>query len=247
MSAPTPRLTRPYLHLFLLLLAPPLILCVCALATLWIPLPTLFPPAMSGARNRVSAVLTGVLGLGYLVGLAAYLVFWVRRAASVLDPILTPEGLASKPHLLVGRHYRGMIEGRAIEITFLPAYGIVPALLNVTIGANLGVRMAVGRQRPRLDCMDCARVDVLNPKLKDLHVVAKDEASARRLLTSLEICAALPCLLTGTGTREVYVQPARIWLRARPRRMTAEDFARWLDCLEKLARAGERVLASSSR
>ncbi len=241
MSAPTPRLTRPYLHLFLLLLAPPLILCVCALATLWIPLPPLFPPAMSGARNQLSAVLTGVLGLGYLVGLTVYLVFWVRRAASVLDPVLTPEGFTSEPHMLVGRCYRGMIEGRAIEVTFLPAHGIAPALLNVIIAADLRVRMAVGRQRPRLGCTDCASMDTVGLGLEDLCVVAEDGKSARRLLANPGFSTALTRLLADRGAelREIYVQPGRVWLRVRPRGMTAEGFRDVLDDLRKLAEAGE--------
>jgi hypothetical protein len=190
----------------------------------------------------MAAALTGVLGLGYLVGLTVYLVFWVRQAACVLDRVLTPMGLTSEPHMVVGRSYRGMIEGRAIEIVFMPAYAIAPALLSVSIAADLGTRMAVGRRRPRLDCTDCARVGAVGWGLEDLCVVAEDGESARRLLATPRFRAALMRLLAdrGAGLREIYVQPGRVWLRARPRHMTAELFRDVLDDLRKLTEAGGR-------
>lgn len=242
MSTPTPRLTRRPLHLFFFLLAPLLTLCLCALTTMWIPLPFPFPPAMSGARSRMAAALTGVLGLGYLVGLTVYLVFWVRQVACVLDPVLTPMGLTSEPHMVVGRSYRGMIEGRAIEVVFMPAYAIAPTLLSVIIDADLGTRMAVGRRRPRLDCTDCAPVGSVGWGLEDLCVVAEDGESARRLLANPRFRAALMRLLAdrGAGLWEIYVQPGRVWLRARPRHMAAELFRDVLDDLRKLAESGGR-------
>ena len=207
------------------------------------------PPAMSGARNRMSAILAGVLGLGYIIGVTVYLVSWIRRAARVLDSALTPLGLTSQPYMVVGRRYRGMIEGRAIEVQFLPAYGFTRALLNLTIGANLRTRMAIGRRIPWLDCGDCARLDTSGLGLKDLCVVAEDGERARSLLVDPEVSAVLVRLLLdrGSETREVYVQPDRVWMRVRFRGRMAEAVAHWLDDLRNLAHAGECVFARSSQ
>jgi hypothetical protein len=190
----------------------------------------------------MSAVVVGILGLVYLVGLSAYLISAVRGAARLLDSLLTPMGLTSEAHMMVGRRYRGMIDGRAVEIVFLPAYGITPALINVTIAADVGARMAFGRERPRLDCTDCARMDASGPGLKDLCIVAEDAHAARRLLADSKANAALRGLLVGQGPgiREIYLQPEAVWLRARPRHPTADSFAHWLNDLRKLAEAGER-------
>lgn len=197
----------------------------------------------------MSAILAGVLGLGYIIGVTVYLISWVRRTARVLGPALTPLGLTSQPYMVVGRRYRGMIEGRAIDVKFLPAYGFSPALLNLTIGANLGTRMAIGRRSPWLDCRDCARLDTSGLGLKGLCVVAEDGERARSLLADPEFSAALVRLLLDRGpeTREVYVQPDEVWMRARFRGTTAENVAHWLEDLRNLAHAGECVFARSSQ
>jgi hypothetical protein len=191
----------------------------------------------------MAAVGTGLLALVYVVGLTVYLAAAVQGAARVLNPVLTPAGLRLERHLVVGRRYRGMIDGRAVEITFLPAHGIAPALLNVTLGADLGTRMAVGRRRPQLDCTDCARVDAADSGLGELCVVAEDVERARHLLTDPGVSVALSGLLTGpgSGTREVYLQPERVWLRARPRGLTVDAFADWFDSLGALAEAAEAL------
>jgi hypothetical protein len=52
-------------------------------------------------------------------------------------------------------------------------------------------------------------------------------------------------LLGGPGERrELYLQPERIWLRMRHRRLTEEQLHRWLDGLLALADAVERALTS---
>jgi len=235
--------------MLLLLLVPPVLLLLCGLVLIWVPLPPPFPPAATGARNQMAAVATGILGLTYLVGLTVYLVSLAQGAARTLDTLLLPAGLSSKRHLVVGRRYRGMIQGRGVGVTFLPGYGITPALLNVTFDADLDTRMAVGKRRPRLDCTDCTRVDVDGPGLGELCIVAEDVGAAHRLLRNPEASAALVNLLTGgdSGVREVYVQPQQVWLRARPRGVTVGAVAQSLDELETLADVAEVLLGPHER
>ena len=235
------------LRILLLLLVPPVLLFLCALAMMWIPLPHPFPSALSGERNQMSAIVTGVLGAGYLVGLAVYVVSAFLRAGRFLDPVLASVGLASESYLVFGRRYRGMVQGREVEVHFLPARGVSPALLNVHVGADLGTRMAVGHSRPLLDCRDCARLEVPGAEFGELHVYAQEEESARRLLADSASRDALARLLDNqrsSGFCEIYLQPERVWLRARPKGMTEGRFQQWFDDLLVLAEAGERALAS---
>ena len=207
----------------LIIIIPPLLIFACALLIIWLPLPQPFPPALSGGRNQVAAVVAGLLGLAYLVGLALYLIASFRQAGQALDSPFLARGLTAENYLGVGRTYRGPVEGRAVEANYLPAQGLRPALLNVYVAAELGTRAAAGQKRPLLDCRDCA-------PLRDIRA---DEGSR----------AALNHLMSGQkslGIRELYWQPERIWLRAHPSyRVAAEQVEGWLDALLLLAKAAE--------
>lgn len=238
-----------YRILFLLLI-PPALLFLCALVTIWMPLPDPFPPALSGERNRAAAIVIGVLGMGYVIGLAVYTVSSFLGAGRALDPVLTSLGLTAESYLVFGRRYRGTIEGREVAVRFVPGYGIRPAQLNVHVGATPGVRMAIGRQRPLLGCRDCARLAVDGSEPGDLQAYAAEEGPARRLLADPATREALARLLDdrkGVGLREIYLQPERVWLRARPQGMTEERLRQWLADLRTLAEAAERLLPSSGR
>ena len=230
--------------LFLMLLLP-VLLFGCALWMLWMPLPRPFPPALSGGRNRMAAVVTGVLGMGYVAGLGVYATSHFVRAGRVLDPSLTTAGLTPQGYLLLGRRYRGEIGGREIEVTFMPAQVIRPAQLNVTVSADLGARIALGQERPLLDCRDCARLDVVGTAWEGLHVYARDVPRARRLLddaTAREIVTRILDDRAGRGLREIYVQPDRVWLHARPYALTAAQFESWFRDMLVLAEVGETLL-----
>jgi hypothetical protein len=110
-------------RVLLLIVVPVVLLLACALIVLWIPLPGPFPPPFSDGRNRLAAV-TGILGIGAIVGLADYVVSPFRRAGRGLDPTLKARGLVSERYLAFGRRYRGTVDGRDVEVTVLPGYGI---------------------------------------------------------------------------------------------------------------------------
>ena len=145
-------------RILFLILVSPILLLLCALLFLWVPLPYPFPPTLSAGRNQISAIVAGILGSGYLIGLTVYVVSSFRRAGRVLDPVLTSTGLGSESYLVFGRQYRGVIDGREVEVRFVPSQGARSAQLDTHVGAKLGARMAVGQQRPLLYCRDCARL-----------------------------------------------------------------------------------------
>ena len=230
------------MRVLLLILVPPILLLLFAVLFLWVPLPQPFPPALSDGRSRLSAMVTGVVGIAYLIKLAICIVSSFLQASRVLDPVLGPQGLASESIELFGRRYRGSIEGREVEVTYLPGYGFSRPLLNVYVSADTGTRVAIGPSRPLLDCRECARLDVEEASLSHLEVYAQEEDIARRVLSAPEGRTALGRLLPEQGvpgTRHVYIQPGRVWLRARIRRMTEPQFRQLLDDTLALAPALE--------
>jgi hypothetical protein len=197
----------------------------------------------------MAAILTGILGAGYLLGLAVYVIASFLRAGRALDSVLTSAGLVPGGYLAFGRRYRGVIRGREVEVTFLPSQGISAAQLNVRVSASLGTRVAIARGKPLLDCGDCPRVNLDEALLGGLQVYSRDGEYARRLLADSEVRGALQRLLDDgdeVGPREVYLQPERVWLRARPQGLTEGLLRQWLDELIALAEAGEKALEQRS-
>jgi hypothetical protein len=243
------------MRFLLVVLVPPILLLLCAVLLLWIPLPQPFPPALSAGRNRLSAVVTGTLGLGYLIALAFYVISSFLEASRVLAPVLTPLGLLSESYNLFGRRYRGQIQGREVEVSIMPGYGVSRALLNVYVTADIGTRVAIGPSRPLLDCRDCPRLEMEDPALglgeiSRLEVYAQVEASARRLLSDPSAKEALARLMPEEGvpgTWEIYIQPERVWLRARPQQMATQQFQQLLDDLLSLAGAAEVAMRNTRR
>ena len=142
------------LRILFLILVPPVLLSLCALLVMGAPLPHPFPPPLSGGRDRIAAIMTGILGAGYLIGLAVYVIASFLRAGRALDPVLTSAGLVPEGYLAFGRRYRGMLQGREVEVTFLPSRGVSAAQLNVCVSTSLGTRVAIARGKPLLDCGD---------------------------------------------------------------------------------------------
>lgn len=226
----------------LLILIPPIILFVLALAMILMPLPRPFPEAKSSARNLVAAITTGVLGMLYLIGLTIYTITLFLQGGR-LDAALTPLGLVTGSYMGFGRQYYGEIDGRRIEITYQPPQAIRSALLNITVDADIGTRAAVVTKRPLLDCADCPAVDVGMSELDQFLIVAEDETWMQHLLAKPMNAATLSHLLDNqetSGTRELYFQPGRVWLRAHPQQLTEAQLHQWLDDLLALAKATEQ-------
>ena len=212
----------------------PVVLLFCfALIVIWMPLPRPFPPALSQTRNLWAAVVTGILGMGYLGGLTVYLISGLLRAGQVLDPVCLPHGLIASNYGLTGRQYDGQIDGRQVQIRYTPARQ-QRALFEVYLVAQTGTRAAMGSHKPLLDCRDCARV-----QHEPLHVYAEDPGWAEQFLTAGAVEPALSHLLVDQGNAaagELYIQPERIWFRAYvPSGDTSALLDAWLQDLLSLA------------
>jgi hypothetical protein len=232
------------MQLLLLIFVPPILLFGFALIVMRLPLPRPFPPPQSNGRNLMAAVTTGILGVGYMIGLAVYVISLFLQAGRDLDAVFAPYGLTSRGYLVFGRQYHGEVESRQVDVDFVPAQGQRPALLNVYVSAAAGTRVAIGGQKPLLDCANCQRVTVDEPTLDYLHILAQDAAWVHALLADPANVAALGRLLEEQetlGLRELYVQPHRIWLRAHPSPQATEPhIQQWLNDLLALAQAVEK-------
>ena len=229
------------MRILILLLALPILLLLCALTAYRAPLPA----ALAGSRDLIAAASSGLLGLGYLAGLLVYLLVSLRRSGRTLDPVLLPRGLSPAWAPPLGRRYTGAREGRAVEVIYRPAFALQPANLDLTVQGPMGQRLALsaGPQRPLLDCRTCPRIKV--PGLHGIQVYAGNEPRARAWLAQAPVRAALVRLLASpdaAGVRELYVQPERVWLRARLRG-TGSEIAVWvgdaLPAMCALSGAGE--------
>lgn len=190
----------------------------------------------------MAAIVTGVLGVSYIVGLTVYVVSTFLRAGRVLDSILTSEGMVSESYLVFGRRYQGELEGREVEVNFVPSQGIRPAQLNVYVEADIETSVAIGWQRPLLDCRDCVRWDVAGAGLGELQVYAEEEKRVDYLLKEAASREAVARLLEDRkeyGFREIYLQPGRVWLRAHPQEVRGVLFQQWLEDMLVLAETSE--------
>ena len=225
----------------LVILGIPILLFACALVMMWVPLPGPFPPPVSQGRNLMAAIITGVLGMGSVIALTVTLFSSFLQAGRVLDRVCTSLGLTPRSYMIFGRQYHGSISGRDISLDFMPSQGSRSAAINVYVGAVPGTRIAIGRTQPLLDCRGCTRLDLGEPELDRLDIRAQEAPKAHSLLVEPAVRGTVARLMSGSEgtTRELYLQPDRIWFRAHARQITDEQFRQWLDDLLALAEAVE--------
>jgi len=221
------------LRLIIPLLLLPVVLIGCAWATM-----------SMGLADPWPAVITGVVALLYLVGIAAFAIRHALTAGRMLEETLSSAGLTFSGRKGVACCYRGVMDGRAATAEVVLAYRFQPWRLDMTVDADLGdTRVALGSTRPLLDCRGAPRLEMGEPALADVHVHAEDVDAARRLLARSAVLDVLRPLLEEWGrvnSWELYIQPQRIWLRLRSYRLNKEAAGRWLDGMGELAGACER-------
>ena len=227
-----------------LILIPTLILFAGALGLMWVPLPRFLPPPLSQGRNLLAAISTGILGLGYLVALSAYLISAFLGAGRALDRVCTSLGLVSYSHALFGRAYHGSVRDTEVSVDFMPARAIAPGVLNIHVRADLPVRIAIAHQPPLLDCADCPPLTLQEPNLDRLVILAEQEAEARVLLdkptvrdTVIQLMADAESADSSGRRGELYFQPQRIWFRTHLRHIEQEQFRSYLEDLVDLAKS----------
>jgi hypothetical protein len=228
---------------FILLLIPPLLIAGIALLLTFLPLPAPFPNPGSQARNLPAAILTGILGLVWVISLTIFSLVSLFSSGRLLESLFSSMGFTSVASMGLGRQYLGCVDGRSVEAQFIPGRSLQNNLLNIRIAANNDQRMTVGWNKPILDCGDCGKVDVLPYNLEDLQIHAQDPAWAQSILARTSFQTSIKSLMEaadGLGMREIYIQPGRIWLHARPSaNLTASHVRLWLQELQDLSRAIE--------
>lgn len=233
------------LKILFLLLVIPVLLFIFALALIWLPLPDPFPPAMSEERNQMVAIITGVFGFLFLIGLGFYTVSLFLKAGRFLDNAAEKAGLRAKNYLFFGRQYQGKLTGHTVKIDFMPPQVLRPSVLNIYLETHMGTRIAIGKGKPLLDCQNCTPITGVCPALNNLKIYAHEEEKARRLLADPTIKEVLTHLLSNQkkfGFREIYFRSEKIWLRAHPRQLTEALFQEWLEDMLKLAAISKKRL-----
>ena len=208
---------RGTLRIFLWMVVPPVLLLVLALILEFVPLPPFFPPASSRGRHLVAALTTGVLAFAYVSGLIIFLISSVLSAGRVLDQWLVPLGFTSQNYMVFGSQYHGILRGRQMDVLYIPARMPRPAVMDIYVGVRAQSKIAIGHQRPLLDCQDCLSVEIAESDASQLKIFAQDVAWAQRWLGEAHRRRTLMNLMNDPATiglREIYVQPDRVWFRA---------------------------------
>jgi hypothetical protein len=231
------------MRILLLILIPPILLLFLALALMWLPPPQPLPAFLTQERDQIAALVTGCLGIVWLIGLALYLLLSFRKVGRVWDALFTGRGLAPGDYALFGRQYRGLVEDRDVEVRFMPGHGLRSPLLDVRVVADLRLRVAIGERKPLLDCGRCPRLDGSDLGLGSLQIFTEEADRTRGLLAEPTVNACLLRLMSGQewySLRQLYIQPGRIWLRARPSSgITHAQIGGWFDDMLRLAEAAE--------
>jgi len=225
------RMSHP-IRTILLLLLPPVLLFGLVLLGLWMPLPSPLPPALSHGRNLLVAVLTGIAGLIYVVSIGVFIVRLFKNTAKFLDAVLIPAGFQAKAYLWIGSQYSGTYNGNSIRVHYISNQGFRPAILNIRIKTQMDMRLAIGLERPILDCTDCPRIHLHDVHDETFHIYGDQDSQTVQYLQSPGMAEHINFLLADQrhlGLRELYIQPDQIWLRSHPVNVSSEIFKSWLD------------------
>jgi len=224
-----------------LIVVPVLLLFCLGMVLIWVPLPQPFPAAAGNGRNTMAAVVVGILGLVYVIGLTGYVCWAVFRSGRVLDDVLASIGMTASGNLGLRRRYHGRLHGYNVRASWVPGYGVRPSQFLANVVADVGLVAAVGDHHPLRPSADAIRVKV--PVLENWTpvVLVKPDHAARLtdFLAAEESARGLHMLLAASepgGVRELSLAPDRIWFRARPNTEVAVQRAgEWVQKLVILA------------
>jgi hypothetical protein len=224
------------------------------LCLFFISVPFLISALESIDKNLAPWVLIGATvvctGLMLAVALGA-IALSVWRRARWLDAVFAPLGLKGNLYMLQGRQYRGLVQGREVDIRFYqgPTFDLyvttpLPTRFNVAERAAVipGLAHAFNREPLVLD----------DPVLNDLSVFAMDEGWTRLLLAQPEAQTALARLMKASHWamfRQVHLQPGAFLFKLYRNTgmfrydISPEEGRQWLDDLMTLARVAESLPA----
>jgi hypothetical protein len=217
--------------IILSLLAIPFVILGCALLT-----------RAAGLPPTLQALTTGAVMLVYLIGLGAYVVGRLLRSGRRLDAAMADAGLSYDRREGAACRYRGTVREHECSTLVAPAYRFQPWRLDISVATGGGCRIALGSRRPLLDCRGAKRL-LLDGPLADVHIHPDDPEEARKWLANSGAARTVHELvdrLAEARSWELYIQPDRVWLRARAYRLTDATVAAWLNAMVDLADAFEQ-------
>jgi hypothetical protein len=202
----------------------------------------------SGDQSADSPLLLLMLGVGLIAGMliipAISMAFIIQKRANMLDSIFLPIGLQGSMYMIVGRHYWGLLNNRAVDI-----YIYRGPTLELRVSANSQTRVQILPQKT----IPVQISGVLNKRpmqindmlLSEYAVYAEDETWTKQLLTQPNLPEILQSLMAGHADwaifRHVEIQPNEVLLylhRSKQLFVKADQFTAvqaWLNDLAALA------------
>jgi len=232
--------------LAIVIVVPLFLVCICA------PLGLVNQPGVDSNTGLLVLTISAVLFFLILVGGGWGLFIWtIWRRARQLDAVFGPLGLRGSMHMLTGRQYHGVVDGRQVNVRLYRG-----PTVNLRISTPLQTRLNVAEKAavvwPLARAFSYEPLALDDPDLQGLSITALDEDWARRLLADPVAPALLQRLVVGEGkalVQQVALQPGTLSLhRYRSRGLfgygITPDLARqWLDDLLTLLRIAEGLPA----
>lgn len=225
------------MRLLLWLLCLPLLILAVAFCVLGIPLSEPAPPAWSGARNGVAAVLCGLVGLAAVAGTGIFVLGRIVRLGQAWDQSLESRGLARVGRRLFACHYAGLLAKRDATVDVSPPFHLQPWRLTVSLRLRSAARIAMGSHEPLLDCRGAAQITLGDDRLDACHL-RSDTPTASGLLERQDVRSLLYRIvedLVETNSWEIYLRPDGLEARIRTYHLTETMILKWLDNLSEFA------------
>ncbi|MDD4029240.1 MAG: hypothetical protein PHI40_08675 [Caldisericia bacterium] len=190
------------IRIVLFLLGIPIFLFLLVLVVLWIPLPGLVSEPGSKERNLMAAISVGILGLGFLVALFAYLRKLLKIASHCMDEFFERKGLIVSKAYGYGRSFRGIIKGVPLEGLLLPSYYLQPWRLHVAMHKKVGFVGGISNRNP-----------IMNRYCKPYHLegsfsryftVSTEPEKMNQFLSDPGIEKAIHTMLTGHTKQDTW-------------------------------------------
>lgn len=202
----------------------------------------------SGNQSADSPLLLLILGVGLIAGMiiipAISMGFVIQKRANMLDSIFLPLGLQGSMYMIVGRHYWGLLNNRAVDI-----YIYRGPTLEIRVSAHCQTRVQILPQKTIpvqiSGILNKRPMQINDMLLREYAVYAEDETWTKQLLTQPSLPELLQSLMTGHADwaifRHVEIQPNEVLLylhRSKQLFVKADQFTAvqaWLNDLAALA------------
>jgi hypothetical protein len=231
--------------LILLIGGPVMACCLVGLFTFVLPeLDKFVSSDPSGNPPLLLLVLGVILIAGMIIAPSIAMGFVIQRRANMLDSIFLPLGLQGSMYMVVGHHYWGVINHRAVDVYIyrgptmeIRVYAKSKARVQILPGKSLPVQISgVVKKQP---------MQGTHPQMSAYAIYADDEAWTQQLLAQPGMPEILQSLMAGHADwavfRHVEIQPNEVLLylhRSKQIFVKADQFIAvqaWISSLAALA------------